>query len=181
MWDVSAFMKLLKQRFTQWFNRRHRRKGTLWEERFKSVLVEGSHQVLATMAAYIDLNPVRARLVEDPGTGAGAGMPRRWRAGGGPRRPGRAGRDAPGDAGSQGFGPEPPSAVAEGKALPCQTLERYRVWLFGQGERIEAREAIPVSTESGSLPVETRPGRRGGIAPERMAEVVAGRGKLTRW
>ena len=28
MWDVSAFMKLLKQRFTQWFNRTHRRKGS---------------------------------------------------------------------------------------------------------------------------------------------------------
>ena len=66
MWDVSAFMKLLKQRFTQWFNRTHRRKGTLWEERFKSVLVEGADNALATMAAYIDLNPVRAGIVGDP-------------------------------------------------------------------------------------------------------------------
>jgi hypothetical protein len=66
MWDVSAFMKLLKQRFTQWYNRRKGRKGTLWEERFKSVLVDGAGDVLATMAAYIDLNPVRAGLVEDP-------------------------------------------------------------------------------------------------------------------
>jgi hypothetical protein len=52
MWDVSAFMKLLKQRFTQWFNRERGRKGTLWEERFKSVLVEGAGDALATMAAY---------------------------------------------------------------------------------------------------------------------------------
>ena len=66
MWDMSAFMKLLKQRFTQWYNRRQGRKGTLWEERFKSVLVDGAGDVLATMAAYIDLNPVRAGLVEDP-------------------------------------------------------------------------------------------------------------------
>ncbi len=66
MWDVSAFMKLLKQRFTQWFNRTHQRKGTLWEERFKSVLVEGAGTALATMAAYIDLNPVRAGIVGDP-------------------------------------------------------------------------------------------------------------------
>lgn len=66
MWDVSAFMKLLKQRFTQWFNHRHSRKGTLWEERFRSVLVEGAGNVLAAMSAYIDLNPVRAGLVSDP-------------------------------------------------------------------------------------------------------------------
>ena len=66
LYDVSEFMKLLKQRYTQWHNRRHQRIGTLWEERFKSVLVEGAGQVLATMAAYIDLNPVRAGLVKDP-------------------------------------------------------------------------------------------------------------------
>ena len=66
MWDVSGFMKSLKGRFTQWYNRRHGRKGTLWEERFKRVLVEGSGTTLAAMAAYIDLNPVRAGLVADP-------------------------------------------------------------------------------------------------------------------
>lgn len=37
-------MKLLKQRFSQWFNRAHQRKGALWEERFKSVLVEGARR-----------------------------------------------------------------------------------------------------------------------------------------
>ena len=66
MWDVSAFMKLLKQRFTQWFNGVKDRCGTLWESRFKSVLVEGSGEALMAMAAYIDLNPVRAKVVEDP-------------------------------------------------------------------------------------------------------------------
>jgi REP element-mobilizing transposase RayT len=66
MGDVSQFMKLLKQRFSIWFNRTHNRHGTLWSERFKSVLVEGRGNVLPTMAAYIDLNPVRAGLVNDP-------------------------------------------------------------------------------------------------------------------
>lgn len=66
MWDVSAFMKLLKQRFTQWYNGRTDRKGTLWEDRFRSVLVEGAGVGLGAMAAYIDLNPVRAGLVKDP-------------------------------------------------------------------------------------------------------------------
>ncbi len=66
LYDVSAFMKLLKQRFTQWYNGRQGRKGTLWEERFKSVLVEGAGEALVTMATYIDLNPVRAGIVKDP-------------------------------------------------------------------------------------------------------------------
>ncbi|MGJ8643763.1 MAG: transposase [Luteolibacter sp.] len=63
--DLGEFMKGLLQRFTQWFNGRHKRKGTLWEDRFKSVIVE-SGTAARTMAAYIDLNPVRAGMVEDP-------------------------------------------------------------------------------------------------------------------
>jgi len=66
MCDISPFMKLLKQRFSIWFNRTQGRRGTLWSERFKSVLVEGRGNVLSTMAAYIDLNPMRAGLVTDP-------------------------------------------------------------------------------------------------------------------
>jgi putative transposase len=66
MGDVSEFMKAVKQRFSVWYNRSHQRYGTLWAERFKSVLVEGKGNPLQTMAAYIDLNPVRAGLVDDP-------------------------------------------------------------------------------------------------------------------
>ena len=66
MWDVSWFIRLVKQRFSAWFNKRTGRKGTLWEERFKSVLVDGAGDALITMASYIDLNPVRAGIVKDP-------------------------------------------------------------------------------------------------------------------
>ncbi|MEI7910528.1 MAG: transposase [Verrucomicrobiota bacterium] len=65
MHDLSEFMKGLLIRFTRWFNRMHTRQGTLWEERFKSVIVE-SGVAARTMAAYIDLNPVRAGMVKDP-------------------------------------------------------------------------------------------------------------------
>ena len=65
MHDLSQFMKGLLIRFTRWFNRTHTRTGTLWEERFKSVIVE-SGVAARTMAAYIDLNPVRAGMVNDP-------------------------------------------------------------------------------------------------------------------
>lgn len=66
MGDVSEFMKTLKQRYSVWYNRTHDRFGTLWAERFKSVLIENDRYALATVAAYIDLNPVRAGLVDDP-------------------------------------------------------------------------------------------------------------------
>jgi REP element-mobilizing transposase RayT len=65
MQDLGEFMKGLLQRFTQWFNRAHSRSGTLWEDRFKSVIVEDG-VAARTMSAYIDLNPVRAGMVQDP-------------------------------------------------------------------------------------------------------------------
>ncbi len=75
MYDVSEFMKTLKLRFSKWYNRVHERRGPLWEERFKSVLIEGvsyvrtgevNRNAIHTVASYIDLNAVRAGLVEDP-------------------------------------------------------------------------------------------------------------------
>ncbi|HEX5791264.1 MAG TPA: transposase, partial [Luteolibacter sp.] len=65
MHDLSQFMKTLLQRFTRWFNSCKKRKGHLWEERFKSVIVEDG-TAARTMAAYVDLNPVRAGMVQDP-------------------------------------------------------------------------------------------------------------------
>lgn len=65
MHNLSEFMKTLLQRFTRWFNRTHDRTGTLWEQRYKSVIVE-SGDASRTIAAYIDLNPVRAGMVSDP-------------------------------------------------------------------------------------------------------------------
>ena len=63
--NLPVFVKELKERFTRWYNRRRGRRGTLWMERFRSVLVEDG-AALRAMAAYIDLNPVRAGMVEDP-------------------------------------------------------------------------------------------------------------------
>jgi putative transposase len=66
MFDLSCFVGEIKQRLSQWYNREHLRIGPLWEDRFKSVLVQGESGVLATVAAYIDLNAVRAGIVKDP-------------------------------------------------------------------------------------------------------------------
>lgn len=65
MYDMSEFMKSLKQRFSTWYNRNNERKGTLWEERYRSVLIEDSEYSIVTVGCYIDLNPVRAGIVKD--------------------------------------------------------------------------------------------------------------------
>jgi len=66
MYDLSQFMKTFKQCFSIYYNSKHERRGTLWEERFKSVLVEESEYAQLVVGAYIDLNPVRAGIVKDP-------------------------------------------------------------------------------------------------------------------
>jgi len=66
MGDLSIFLKELKWRFSRWYNQTHERTGTLWEDRYRSVLVEGDEHALMIIAAYIELNPVRAGLIDDP-------------------------------------------------------------------------------------------------------------------
>ena len=66
MHRLSPFVAELKQRFSIWFNDHRNNKGTVWSERFRSILVEDSPEFVAPVAAYIDLNPVRAQIVEDP-------------------------------------------------------------------------------------------------------------------
>jgi putative transposase len=65
MGDVSVFMREFKTRFTFWYNEKHGTVGTFWAERFRSVVVEADTEAQRMVAAYIDLNPVRAGLVED--------------------------------------------------------------------------------------------------------------------
>ncbi len=87
MGNISEFEKVLKQKFSRWYNKRNKRKGTLWMERFKSLLLEDCVSARTTVAAYIDLNPVRAKMVADPkdyrhcGYGAAIGGDQRCRDG----------------------------------------------------------------------------------------------------
>ena len=62
---VGRMMQRLGRRYVALFNARHARTGTLWEGRFKACLVDSTGYVLRC-CRYIELNPVRARLVEDP-------------------------------------------------------------------------------------------------------------------
>jgi putative transposase len=63
---LGRLMQALGRRYVRWFNARHRRTGTLWEGRYRSTVVESDRYLLACMR-YIELNPVRAGLVEEPG------------------------------------------------------------------------------------------------------------------
>jgi REP element-mobilizing transposase RayT len=151
MRDVSWFIRLVKQRFSGWYNRRNARKGTLWEERFKSVVVEGAGEALAAMAAYIDLNPVRGGLVSDPKDyrwcGYGEAVAGRKRAKLGVEMVVSAMRGRP-----------------EGSL--SKSLEAYRMRLFNDGH--EQREML---REDGTL-------ERGAFSHETVLEVLRTKGRL---
>lgn len=63
--SASLLMKNLGQRYVQYINRTYRRSGTLWEGRFRSCLAQSEGYVLACYR-YIELNPVRAGMVNHP-------------------------------------------------------------------------------------------------------------------
>jgi REP element-mobilizing transposase RayT len=148
--DVSLFVKELKERFSRWFNKQNDRRGPLWMDRFKSVCVEGE-SALATMAAYIDLNPVRAGIVGDPmlyewsGYGDAVGGSKRARRG-----------------------------LCKALNLPqdCwegRGLERYRLYLYDEG--------VAVEPQSPSLGKRKR-GRRG-FKIEARREAIERKGKIS--
>lgn len=156
MWDVSKYMQSVKQRFTQWFNKLHGREGTLWEGRFRSVLVEDTEHTLAPMAAYADLNPVRAGMVEDPADYQWSGYSEAMRGGAlaldGLRKVVLESLESPRAGETQAHEME-------------RILARYRVYLFEKGEQ---RPPLPDGT-----------GGRPGIRPERVEEVLRSGGRLS--
>ena len=65
MIDISGFMRAYQQRFAIVFNKVHERTGTLWGTRFKSVILD-EKDALKACVAYVELNPVRAGIVNSP-------------------------------------------------------------------------------------------------------------------
>ncbi|MCX6879494.1 MAG: transposase [Verrucomicrobia bacterium] len=147
MHSLSEFMKGFMQRFTQWFNRKHGRSGGLWEDAFKSVLVEDG-VASRTMAAYIDLNPVRAGMVTDPAD-------YRWSSygeamGGGARGNGRKAR-----AGLVRALMAHKGYAADARHWAGNVSKEYRMILLAEGEE-KLREAV---NENGK--VEVKVARKG--------------------
>ena len=63
--SLSEFMREIKVGFARYYNRHHNRRGYFWGDRFKSVIVDKG-ETLVNCLAYIDLNPLRAGLVDRP-------------------------------------------------------------------------------------------------------------------
>ena len=63
--SVPGLLISLGRRYVQYINTTYRRTGTLWDSRYKSSLIQAETYLLACMR-YIELNPVRAAMVEDP-------------------------------------------------------------------------------------------------------------------
>jgi putative transposase len=62
----SLTLQSVGRRYVRYVNVVYRRSGTLWEGRYKSALIDSARYLL-TCSRYIELNPIRARMVEDPG------------------------------------------------------------------------------------------------------------------
>jgi REP element-mobilizing transposase RayT len=154
MWNLSAFVQSVKQRFSVWFNKRHKRKGTLWEERFKSVVALGSEAV-ASVAAYIDLNPIRASLVDDPADYPWSGYGEAMSGGRGAKfaqqRLRRALCDREG-------------SLLNNEELRQGYLEWYRCWIYGRG--------LKRGIKADGTPM------KAGFDVEEVAKVVAEEGRI---
>jgi putative transposase len=126
MHDVSQFMKLFKERCSAWFNKEFTTFGTLWAERFKSLIVQNRAEVIRAVALYIDLNPVRAGLVEDPKDYRWCGY-------------------AEAVAGHRGVRKQLSAAME--KADWREGGPSYRMWLAGKGHRSNAQDGKRAMSE----------------------------------
>ncbi|MDR3492194.1 MAG: transposase, partial [Gammaproteobacteria bacterium] len=63
--NIGKMMQTLGRYYVRYFNYKYKRTGTLWEGRYKAALIN-SEQYLFTCMRYIELNPVRARIVLNP-------------------------------------------------------------------------------------------------------------------
>lgn len=63
--NLAQFVKLLAQKYAQYVNKKYKRTGTLWEGRFRSSPISKDDYLL-TCSRYIEMNPVRAGIVDDP-------------------------------------------------------------------------------------------------------------------
>ncbi|MAS95880.1 MAG: chemotaxis protein CheW [Verrucomicrobiales bacterium] len=154
--SLSFFLKELKQRVTLYMNKRLGRTGTLWEGRFKSVLVEGNQNALLTIAAYIDLNPVRAGIVNRPEEYRWCGYAESLSG----TRNAKLARE--------GLGVALAESLADGdfKASWPRTRSRYRQFLFEEGE--EREENAELGQRS-----------RRGFSQEKIEAVTEKRGEMT--
>ncbi len=165
LFDLSAFMKEFKHKFSTWFNKRQGRRGPLWEERYRATRVESTGglspdgpSALLAVAAYIDLNPVRAGLCDDP-------KDYRWCSYAAAVAGGKASRRGIAAClGAEGDGEQRAHRARDW----ARHARRYRLLLFGVGEHREGGETPDGSTK-----------RQRGFTQKQIDKVFARGGKLT--
>ena len=86
LFDLSEFCKTLKQHYSMSYNVRHGYSGSIWGARFKSMVLSPDYETLMTVGAYIDLNPVRASVVQEAQAYAWSGWGQAHRGHAGARR-----------------------------------------------------------------------------------------------
>lgn len=152
MGNLSSFMRELKQRFTLWYNGHKKQKGTMWESRYKSVLVENDAPALTKVAAYIDLNPVRAEIVDDPAAYRYCGYAEAV-----------AGNHLAKE-GMRGLFSEKAKAYRE-------SIRSYRLILFGEGYQAKTGKRVGLVSKPTT-------GNRGKISAEKLREIEKTEGHL---
>jgi putative transposase len=60
---ISKFLNNIQNSYSRYFNLKHKRRGPLWESRFKNVLVDSDEQLLH-LTRYVHLNPVKANIIK---------------------------------------------------------------------------------------------------------------------
>lgn len=64
--SITHMMQDLGRKYVRYINNQYKRSGTLWEGRYKAGLVD-SEAYLLTCMRYIEMNPVRAKMIDHPG------------------------------------------------------------------------------------------------------------------
>lgn len=164
MGDMSEFMKSLKQRFTQWYNKKHGRRGTLWEERYSATAV-GAGSAAKTVAAYIDLNPLRAGIVDDP-------KDYRWSSYG----EAVAGKSEAAEAYRYLMRMSDRAGASVADLSATESLERYRMLMAEEGETSDPASQPMREGQSAEKTLK----RRRGYSREEIEKILNKNGKLSR-
>ena len=159
--SLSAYVKDIKQSFSLFYNKRKNRKGTLWGERFKSVIVQKG-STLINCLAYIDLNPIRAAIVQNP-------EDYKWCSYGEAARPNSNKLARAGLRRVLGMSQKTVDSSDEPEESESM-MERYRVMLFSDGE-----EVFTDKPETGEVHQRVR----NGFKREQVKGVLDRGGKLT--
>ncbi|WP_417474060.1 transposase [Luteimonas mephitis] len=140
--NVGRLMQRLGTNYVGLFNARHGRTGSLWEGRYKACLVDSEDYVLRCHR-YIELNPVRARLTDDPATYRWSSCPAYLG-----QRPASSLREHPawqGLGGNQAERQEAWRRILD-EALPPEQLAEIRLYL--QQQRALGRDAFKAMVEA---------------------------------